>query len=888
MTDQNMVCRRLAREGEKATRMGDAPKGIEFLEEALAVGIDDIQDLPLLSAIYSQLGNAYYAQKLYRKALTFHSNDLMLSRVQKDCVQQAKAYSNMSATYTMLNEFDQAMSCADNVVCLARKLNDRGLECRGLYNLGLAHLQNAIQGTTNISEGTEEMVAHLHEAVSCFELHLEIAKERKDEILCGLAIGNLGNAYFYLGEYDQSIVYHLKRLEIARSVGDKSSMRRSYTNMANAYVLLGNHKEAAKCYKHALSIAQDTNRRNLEAQLLFSMGNVESLRKNYREAVAHYLQHLRLARALNDQAGECRANSSLANALTQLNEPRKALYFLVINYKQSEKLGDESMKRSTLEEIKRLMKFNPSAVLSQDDDRICLDASFDPDNLSVVHDGGNEIDFDPIVDDSGNPNQHHNHLNVPSDSNRQALNNPSSAFSMPNLSMSLSLESFIRECARASSSTPKKGSLIPMSSTGSVLPTPKNTGTENDGSFMSTDCGLTRDAICKSMPDMEANEGWSRESFFDCLERVQGNRINEQRADPGILKDRTNEERQSDNLRGTSASRRMSLGAFKSMGSHFRKAVFKPLSSGLSASSLLHRSGRNRPHSFYGTLPHSNSTDNAKSERSTKQIKKTQKQQLSKSKSLSGVQRHQKLEELEEIEESSGNSKNAAKSGTPVFRVPQLPVQRHGMAMGNSGVLQRVKSAHTPSNATSSERSSTMGSVKSSSQRWRSHREELSEQQNNTEIQLLDLIESIQSRRMDEQRADLVLPGLNNPIQLLEKFNLGHRHNDAECVDVGSLSGEDLVDERLYELIMQSQSDRIEDQRGELGGGKNKKRSSSACTVEEDEDDDDGGITELVQRMNRGREAMSEQRAAFSPSRLQQNENNSPSRSENKESLAFA
>ncbi|KAI1724051.1 tetratricopeptide repeat domain-containing protein [Ditylenchus destructor] len=886
MTDQNIECRRLAREGEKATRMGDAPKGIELLEEALAVGIDDIQDLPLLSAIYSQLGNAYYAQKLYRKALTFHSNDLMLSRVQKDCVQQAKAYSNMSATYTMLNEFDQAMSCADNVVCLARKLNDKGLECRGLYNLGLAHLQNAIQGTTNLSEGTEEMVTHLHEAVSCFELHLEIAKEKKDEILCGLAIGNLGNAYFYLGEYEQSIVYHLKRLEIARSVGDKSSMRRSYTNMANAYVLLGNHKEAAKCYKHALSIAQDTNRRNLEAQLLFSMGNVEALRKNYREAVAHYLQHLRLARALNDQAGECRANSSLANALTQLNEPRKALYFLVINYKQSEKLGDESMKRSTLEEIKKLMKLNPSAVLNQDDDRICLDASFDPDNFSVVHDGGNEMDFDPIGDVSGNPNQHHNHLDVPSDSNTHALNNASSAFSMPNLSMSLSLESFIRECARGSSSTPKKGSLIPMSSTGSVLPTPKNAmGTGNDGSFMSTDCGLTRDAICKSMPDIEANEEWSRESFFDCLERVQGNRINEQRADPGILKDRTNEERQTDNLRGTSASRRMSLGAFKSMGSHFRKAVIKPLSSGLSASSILHRNGRSRPHSFYGTLPHSNSTDNAKSQRSAKQIKKTQKQQLAKSKSLSGVQRHQKLEEeVEEIEESSGNSENAAKSGTPVFRVPQLPAQRHG----NSGVLQRVKSAHTPSNTTTSESSSTMGSLKSSTQRWRSHREEPSEQQNNPEIQLLDLIESIQSRRMDEQRADLVLPGLNNPIQLLEKFNLGHRHSDVERVDISSLSGEDLVDERLYELIVQSQSDRIEDQRGELGGRKNKKRSSSACSEEEDEEDDDGGISELVQRMNRGREAMSEQRATFSPSRLQQNENNSPSRSENKESLAFA
>lgn len=50
------------------------------MEKALAVGIDDLSDLPLLSAIYSQLGNAYYAKKLYDKALTYHGNDLMLSR----------------------------------------------------------------------------------------------------------------------------------------------------------------------------------------------------------------------------------------------------------------------------------------------------------------------------------------------------------------------------------------------------------------------------------------------------------------------------------------------------------------------------------------------------------------------------------------------------------------------------------------------------------------------------------------------------------------------------------------------------------------------------------------------------------------------------------------
>lgn len=50
----------------------------------------------------------------------------------------------------------------------------------------------------------------LYRCLSTFRKHLELAKERNDEILCGLAIGNLGNAYFYLGDYEKSVVYHLK------------------------------------------------------------------------------------------------------------------------------------------------------------------------------------------------------------------------------------------------------------------------------------------------------------------------------------------------------------------------------------------------------------------------------------------------------------------------------------------------------------------------------------------------------------------------------------------------------------------------------------------------------------------------------------------------------
>lgn len=38
------------------------------------------EDTAMLSAIYSQLGNAYYTKGLYPQALEFHRNDLLLTR----------------------------------------------------------------------------------------------------------------------------------------------------------------------------------------------------------------------------------------------------------------------------------------------------------------------------------------------------------------------------------------------------------------------------------------------------------------------------------------------------------------------------------------------------------------------------------------------------------------------------------------------------------------------------------------------------------------------------------------------------------------------------------------------------------------------------------------
>lgn len=71
-------CLELALEGERLCKAGDYRAGVSFFEAAIQVGTEDLQ---VLSAIYSQLGNAYFHLHDYAKALEFHRHDLTLTRL---------------------------------------------------------------------------------------------------------------------------------------------------------------------------------------------------------------------------------------------------------------------------------------------------------------------------------------------------------------------------------------------------------------------------------------------------------------------------------------------------------------------------------------------------------------------------------------------------------------------------------------------------------------------------------------------------------------------------------------------------------------------------------------------------------------------------------------
>ncbi|XP_071444634.1 G-protein-signaling modulator 2 isoform X2 [Hetaerina americana] len=379
------ACLELALEGERLCKAGDCRAGVAYFEAAISAGTDDLRTL---SAIYSQLGNAYFYLGDYVKAMQYHKHDLTLARTMGDKLGEAKASGNLGNTLKVMGKFDEAMICCKRHLEISQDLNDKVGEGRALYNLGNVYHAKGKHigrlGQQDPGEFPEEVRSCLQQAVYYYEENLRLMRELGDTAAQGRACGNLGNTHYLLGNFSQSISYHDERLKIAREFGDKAAERRAHSNLGNANIFLGEFENAAEHYKRTLVLAQDLGDRAVEAQACYSLGNTYTLLRDYPTAVDYHLRHLRIAQELMDRVGEGRACWSLGNAHSAMGNHEKALYFASKHLEISKEIGDQ-MGQATAQmnvgDLRKVLGLPPGAGV--------LDCSTPPSDSSVDQgDGG--------------------------------------------------------------------------------------------------------------------------------------------------------------------------------------------------------------------------------------------------------------------------------------------------------------------------------------------------------------------------------------------------------------------------------------------------------------------------------------------------------------------
>lgn len=337
------ACLELALEGERLCKNGDFSGGVAFFEAAIRVGTDDLKTL---SAIYSQLGNAYFYLGDYTKAMDYHRCDLTVARAMNDELGEGKASGNLGNTLKVMGKFDEAVTCCERHLSISQKLQDKVGEGRALYNLGnVYHAKGkrfACLGHQDPGEFPEEVKECLQKAVENYDQSLKIMMELGDRSAQGRACGNLGNTHYLLGNFNEAITYHNERLKIAKEFKDLAAERRAHNNLGNAHIFLGEFEVAAEHYKKTLSLAIELRDKAVEAQAYYSLGNTYTLLHDYPTAIEYHLKHLKIAQELKDRIGEGRAYWSLGNAHSAVGNHEQALHFANRHLEISKEIGDRS------------------------------------------------------------------------------------------------------------------------------------------------------------------------------------------------------------------------------------------------------------------------------------------------------------------------------------------------------------------------------------------------------------------------------------------------------------------------------------------------------------------------------------------------------------------
>ncbi|MEH1989824.1 tetratricopeptide repeat protein, partial [Nostoc sp.] len=158
------------------------------------------------------------------------------------------------------------------------------------------------------------------QAIEFQQQSLEIAREigAHDRFEEAISLGNLGLIYNSIGQYQQAVEFHQKSLEIARKTGTLDLEAHSLGHLGLAYRSLGQYQQAIEFYQQQLKITKEIGDRNREGRSLGDLGNAYQFIGQYQQAIEFYQQQLKITKEIGDRNDEGYSLGNLGNVYNSL------------------------------------------------------------------------------------------------------------------------------------------------------------------------------------------------------------------------------------------------------------------------------------------------------------------------------------------------------------------------------------------------------------------------------------------------------------------------------------------------------------------------------------------------------------------------------------------
>ncbi|MEM9679905.1 MAG: tetratricopeptide repeat protein [Bacteroidota bacterium] len=203
---------------------------------------------------------AFYLKGDFYNSMLYNSRSLNIKEKIKDSVGISFSLNNIGLVYYELKEYDSAKKAFEQSLAIHEKLKDTLRVAFSLNNLGMIYLDNK----------------DYPEALSHFNKSLAIKENSNDKRGVANTLNNIGLMEIELKNYNKALAHFKRSLSLKKEIGDRN-YGSSFGNMAQAYFKLGDYQQAIAYSKQGLSIAQKN------AVLEGVLASSEYLYKSYRE-----------------------------------------------------------------------------------------------------------------------------------------------------------------------------------------------------------------------------------------------------------------------------------------------------------------------------------------------------------------------------------------------------------------------------------------------------------------------------------------------------------------------------------------------------------------------------------------------------------------------------
>ncbi|XP_070619524.1 tetratricopeptide repeat protein 28 isoform X2 [Erythrolamprus reginae] len=261
-------------------------------------------------------------------------------------------YSNRSAAYTKIQQYDRALDDAVNARLLnpkwpkayfrqgvALQYLGRHADALAAFASGLAQDPKSLQLLVGMVEAAmkspmresleptyqqlqrmkldkspfvvvsvigQELLTAGHHGASVVVLEAALKIGTCSLKLRGSVFSALSSAYWSLGNAERSSGYMQQDLDVAKTLGDQMGECRARGNLGSAFFSKGNYREALTNHRHQLVLAMKLKDREAASSALSSLGHVYTAIGDYPNALASHKQCVLLAKQGKEELSEAR------------------------------------------------------------------------------------------------------------------------------------------------------------------------------------------------------------------------------------------------------------------------------------------------------------------------------------------------------------------------------------------------------------------------------------------------------------------------------------------------------------------------------------------------------------------------------------------------------